>query len=1071
MLLACVGLTAALAHAGVAQPVKFNRDVRPILSENCFACHGPDSTHRKAGMRLDRKEGLFEKREHGFAVVPGKPEESLLLKHVLSSDSDELMPPVKSGKTLSDPQKKTLKAWVAQGAMWEPLWSFVPPVRPELPAVRDEKWSRNPIDLFVLARLEQEGIQPAPEANRRKLIRRVTFDLIGLPPTPEEVEAFVSDTSADAYEKVVDRLLASPHYGEHRAQYWLDAARYGDTHGIHIDNFREIWPYRDWVINAFNTNEPFDQFTIEQIAGDLLPHATLEQQIATGFNRCNITTSEGGSIPEEVAVMYAKDRVETTSAVWLGLTTGCAVCHDHKFDPIAQKEFYQLTAFFRNTTQKPLDGNVKDTPPVVTVPKPSDRARWEELASQFSATNARRKSLQTQSSKAFEAWIKGDGMKSLEQPLDPADETVAIPMTEGAGKELTAWAGGMSRSLSLPEGVTWDKGQLKTNDAALHFGPKASLEADAAGDLEADQPFSLGAWIFVPKEEGQYVVASKFDTNQKGTKQGWVLEVDNRTVAFRLTGKSAGDSLQVRANNSLRLAAGKWSHVFVTYDGSRNLDGLTLYVNGKPQYTEEVAEKSLKETIRNVGPLRLGSDGKRDFHGGAIQDFRIYRRELDAEEADVVFKWNVIRAALARGDGKLSAPEKADLKDLYLIRFDEPYRQVVIEQAKVESQQRVIRRHSPITLVMAEKPDSVPTAHLLFRGQYDQPKEEVHAETPASLPPMPQGAPHNRLGLARWLVDKSNPLMARVTVNRLWQQMFGEGLVRTAGDFGIMGENPSHPLLLDWLAVQFRDGSSASEQSSTLGLARPWDTKALIRLIVTSATYRQSGTVTPAKLQMDPDNRLLSRGPRYRLEAEELRDAALAASGLLVDRIGGPSVKPYQPPGVWEAVAMFGSNTRFYKQDSGESLYRRSLYTFWKRSAPPASMDIFNAPSRETCTVRRERTDTPLQALAAMNDPQWVEAARVLAEHAIRQSPGDFDQRLDYVTTRVLSRPFDSRERQICKTSLENFLDAYRDHPDEAKKLIATGDSKPSAELPPTDVAAWTMLASQVMNLDEALNK
>jgi hypothetical protein len=530
-------------------------------------------------------------------------------------------------------------------------------------------------------------------------------------------------------------------------------------------------------------------------------------------------------------------------------------------------------------------------------------------------------------------------------------------------------------------------------------------------------------------------------------------------------GNAPGDSLQIRANGSLRLKGGTWNHIFITYDGSRSPDGLGLYVNGKPQNGEEVDDKSLRESIRNAGPLRLGSDGTRDFHGGAIQDFRIYRRELAQDEIEVLSKWEELHEALARAGGKLSKPEQADLKQLYLVRFDGPYHKATADEDDAESRQAVIRRHSPITLIMQEKPNSEPTAHVLIRGQYDQPKEEVHADTPSFLPPIPKGAPHNRLGLAMWLVDKSNPLTARVTINRYWQHLFGEGIVRTPGDFGIMGENPTHPQLLDWLAVEFRDGPSDSSHGGA------WDIKGMMKLMVMSATYRQASTATPEKLAKDPDNRLLSRGPRFRLDAEELRDAVLAESGLLVDQIGGPSVKPYQPPDVWEAVAMRGSNTRNYTQDTGAGLYRRSIYTFWKRSAPPASMDIFNAPTRETCVVRRDVTDTPLQALVGMNDPQWVESARVLATNALRQASPDFDKRLDFITERAIARPLETAERAICRRSLADFMQNYQQQPGEAKKLITEGASKPDVSLPPSELAAWTMLASEIMNLDEALNK
>jgi len=645
-----------------------------------------------------------------------------------------------------------------------------------------------------------------------------------------------------------------------------------------------------------------------------------------------------------------------------------------------------------------------------------------------------------------------------------------VALDEGEGTGVASIIGGQEGSLPLTPGLTWGEGPAKTK--ALHFGPKASMEVPAAGDLESNEPFSLGGWVFVPAEEGNYVVASKFDTKAKGQPQGWVLEIADRTLSFRLVGR--GDGLQVRGNTSLKLQAGKWNHVFVTYDGSRELEGLALYVNGKPQYTEQPEDVSIKSSIHNAGPMRIGSDGRRDLHGGAVQNFCIYRRTLTEEEVGVVSKWGDLRRALGKPNAtfeKLTGPERQDLLLLYLNRFDEPYRAACDKLAKVEDDQREIRRHSAITLVMQEKPNSEPIAHVLYRGQYDQPKDEVHPGTPASLPPFPADAPRNRLGLARWLVDPANPLTARVTVNRFWQEIFGQGIVRSSEDFGINGENPSHPELLDWLAVEFRSGP---EDSTATGSSQAWDMKRFVRLMVTSATYRQSALATPQKVAKDPNNRLLSRGPRFRMDAEVLRDCALAESGLLSQKIGGPSVKPYQPPGVWEAVAMLGSNTRFYKQDSGEGLYRRSLYTFWKRSAPPASLEVFNAPSRETCTVRRERTDTPLQALVTMNDPQWVEAARVLAEHAIENSPGgaeQFDNRLDFLTSRVVARPFGPAEREICREVFDDFRADYDKDPDAAKKLIVTGESKPDAKLPPEELAAWTMLASQVMNTDEALNK
>jgi hypothetical protein len=799
---------------------------------------------------------------------------------------------------------------------------------------------------------------------------------------------------------------------------------------------------------------PFDTFTIKQIAGDMLPNASAADRIATGFHRNTMLNEEGGADPLEFRWHAVNDRVATTGTVWLGLTLNCCQCHNHKFDPITQKEFYEFAAFFRNTTQPALDGNIPDTPPVVVVPQtPADRARWAAVERETKSLKEQRQRERASVAPAFDAWAAGCDAKDLRAPVDSSRQHLDLGADEGDGATV-AVVDGAQRMVELPRGVTWGEGPAE--DAALRFGDKALLELSGAGDLDADQPFSLGGWAFVPAEGKNFVVASKLDP---ASGQGWVLEVANRTFSFRMSGGGEKDVLQI-GRDAARLQPGKWNHVFATYDGSRKPDGLTLYVNGAPTCAAQDGP-ALKGSVQNAAPLRFGSDGKRTdvgFNGGGLQSFRIDRRQLAAEEVASLMKWPALRRALIQ-DAKLTDAQRQDLLTLYMNRFDRAYLRAGAELASAEREQRSIRRRSPVTHVMQERPGSQPFAHVLYRGQYDQKRERVEPGTPAVLHAWPAGAPRNRLGLAQWLVRPENPLTARVAVNRFWQEIFGQGIVATPGDFGATGEPPTHPELLDWLAVEFRDSG--------------WDMKRLVRTIVTSAAYRQSAEATPAKLAKDPNNRLLSRGPCFRLDAETLRDSILAESGLLVPKIGGPSVKPYQPPGVWEAVAMFDSNTRFYKQDHGESLYRRSLYTFWKRSAPPASMEIFNAPSRENCTVRRERTDTPVQALVTMNDPQWVEAARNLAEHALREAPAGngFDRRLDYLTTRVVARPFDAPERAVCRTALERFRAAYRADPVAATKLIAVGESKADAKLPPDELAAWTMLASQVMNLDEALTK
>ena len=1093
--------------------IAFNRDVRPILSDHCFACHGPDSTHRKANMRFDRQEGLFDPHDKGPAFVAWHPEKSQALTRIFSSDPDQLMPPPKSNKPLTAAEKSLLNRWVAAGAPWEPLWSLVSPVRPALPTAKDNGWVRNPIDAFVLARLQSQGLAPAPQADRRALIRRVSLDLNGIPPTPAEVDAFVNDAAPDAYEKVVDRLLASPRYGEHEGRYWLDAARYADTHGIHNDNYVELWPYRDWVIGAFNRNLPFDRFTVEQIAGDLLPNHTLEQEVATGFHRCNATTSEGGSIDAEVQAMYAKDRVETTYAVWLGLTAQCSSCHDHKFDPLSQKEFYEFSAFFRNTPQPAMDGNIANTPPNIPVPPENVRARWNALQSEQSALAERAKDLKADAVKPFEAWVKAGKARCNSLPLDPTalrwslelncGEKVMIhkrpeahpasgnaaPSGPGSDRLASAtsasaltWAeaffpGSLGlRNAAVERAKTDELSEIELNgdlrigpgmagdERALQFGPGAGLSVEGAGNFDGKLPFSLGGWIYVPQKQGQYIIASKVSSGAKDG-AGWVLEIDKRVFVFKLIGDRGGrDALRIRARKAITLEDGAWQHVFVTYDGSRDIDGLTLYVNGKPEMLDKGDDISVTGSAHNDAPARLGSNGTRDFAGGAIQDFRFFSRAVRAEEVMVLRDYPGLRRELRPIEPKLTPEQRNQLLLFYLNRFDPPYQAAMDRLERVREELRTIRRRSPEALVMVENRDAQPMAHVLFRGQYDQERDLVHAGTPAALHAFPKEWPHNRLGLAWWLVDKNNPLTARVTINRYWQQLFGQGLVRTADDFGIMGEFPSHPELLDWLAVEFREPTAPNQ-------GQAWDVKRMLRLMVTSATYRQSSQISPEKLAADPDNRLLCRGPRFRMDAEVLRDFALSSSGLLAEKIGGPSVKPYQPPGVWEAVAMFGSNTRFYKPDSGQSLYRRSLYTFWKRSAPPASMDIFNAPGRLQCTVRRDRTDTPLQALVIMNDPQWVEAARHLAERAMKEGGGTFDGRLDFITRRIVSRVYSPDEKAICRATLDDLLKSYAADKAAATALIHTGESKPAEDIAPADLAAWTLLASEVFNTDEALNK
>ena len=998
--------------------VDFQREIRPMLSEACFQCHGPDQGSRMAGLRLDTRAGAFAR-----AIVPGKPLESRLYQRVTHEKSALRMPPPASHKVLTDAQKTTLKTWIEQGAPWKEHWAFIAPEKAVVPA------GRNPIDHFVLAKLADEGLTPGLAADRRTLARRLALDLTGLPPEPREVEAFLADKSANAYEKLVDRYLASPRYGEHRARYWLDAARYADTHGIHVDNYREMWPYRDWVIRAFNSNIGFDKFTVEQIAGDLLPNRTLDQQIASGFHRCGISTNEAGVIADEVEAIYAKDRVDTTSTVFLGLTLGCATCHDHKFDPLSQRDFYSMAAFFRNTTQNTLDDNIPDTPPIVVVPRDQDRSRWTALNQELAAVRSQKEVLRGARSTAFVEWLASPARPKIRTPLEPGAEVFSLWRAELAGATI-----GLAENPAR-KAVYFDKGTF----VALPNQPV----------FTADSPSSIATWIYFPKGEDSFAVASQNDPQKKG--MGWLIEVAARVVRFRMTGDD-GKAITISAAHMQQMKQGSWNHLVVAYDGSRQQSGLSFYLNGRVVAVQGGGDQNTKLTgnIASSMPLYLGKEGARGFEGGAIAEFQIFNRVLSSEDALLVSQWPMLDETTTK------ATNEEALHLYYLSQLDPAYRALSVRLAALSAESRAIRQRGAVTLVMEERRDHKPVANILYRGMYDAPREEVAANVPSVLPPMDVRFPKNRLGLANWLVDAANPLTARVTVNRFWQEIFGTGLVKTSEDFGSQGTAPTHPELLDWLAVDFRESG--------------WDVKKLFKQMVMSAAYRQSPVTTELKLKIDPENRLLSRGPRFRMDGEVLRDYALATSGLLDPVIGGASVKPYQPDGVWETVAMNGSNTKFYQRDTGTKLYRRSLYTFWKRSAPPATMDLFNAPTREQCTVRRERTNTPLQALATMNDPQYVESSRQLAERAI-QAGGGFDQRLDYMSARVLSRPFRPNERAVLRRTYVDLQAHYESHLEDAKKLIRVGESKPDAELPEADFAAWTMLASNILNLDEALNK
>ncbi len=1055
MLAACLSeLAAAEPAAPATDPIRFNRDIRPIIAESCFHCHGPDPGSRKAGLRFDREESFFAAREgEEPTVIRGKPEASPLYRRITSDDPDEIMPPTKAHKPLKPEERESIRRWIAEGAHWEPHWSLIPPERPALPKVADSAWAKTPIDRFVLAKLEAAGLAPAPEADRRALARRVSLDLTGLPPEPAAVDAFVADRLPGAYEKLVDALLASPRYGEHRARYWLDAARYADTHGLHFDNYREMWAYRDWVIAAFNADMPFDRFTIEQIAGDLLPNPTRENRIATGFHRCGMTTNEGGTIEAENLAIYARERVETTSWVWLGLTANCAVCHDHKFDPIPTKDFYAFSAFFRNTVQGALDGNVKNTAPVVALPaNPEDELRMSTVELDIAKANTdlaeRKKALSVDldawvASLTIESWsapIAAIGAPALHLPLDAATPDGSIA-GEARGAAVVAHA-------TTPV-TAWEDG-IVGKAAVLHSAD--DIVVDGVADLGKDQAYSFGCWVKIPKDGSGY--GSIFSRMDEGDDhKGWDLWMQGDQFCTHLIHHWPDDALKVSSRGGLKRDT--WQHVFVTYDGSGKSTGMSIFIDGVRSGTTADTE-TLKTHSLTGAPFKLAR--RKNGEGQTailLQDLRLYTCRLEDDVVRRLASSARLGVLLAKPVAERTQPERDELLTMRCAD-DEAMRAASARLAALESERAALTARSPVTHVMEERKDTSPVAFVLTRGQYDQPGEKVDAGVFTALHAMPKDAPHNRMGLALWLVAPENPLTARVTVNRFWQELFGTGLVKTSEDFGIMGDPPSHPELLDHLAVEFRAGG--------------WKIKPLIRSMVLSATYRQAAVATPEKIEKDPANRLLSRGPRFRMDAEMVRDFALCAAGALSPMIGGPSVKPYQPEGVWESIGMQESDTHHYKQDAGEALYRRSMYTFWKRQAPPASLEVLNAPSREVSCLRRERTDTPLQALVTLNDEQFIEAARLLAARVLAAG-GDDATHIDAIARRVLARPFDADELPVVAHILDQVRERYRKTPDDASALIAVGETRSDPTLDRVELAALTMVCNQVLNLDEALCK
>jgi len=1044
VLVGCLSSPQASWSGSTPDRIEFNRDIRPILSDKCFTCHGPDKANRVTQLRFDTEEGAKGDLGEGrFAIVPGNPDKSEMFRRITSDDEALRMPPAAAGHSkLPAPEIDRIRLWIEKGAKWQQHWAFITPLKPELPEVKNRAWLRNPIDTFVLHRLEREGLPPSAEADRATLIRRLTLDLTGLPPTPLEVDAFLKDQSPKAYENVLDRLLQSPRYGERMAARWLDAARYADTNGYQSDGVRTMWRWRDWVIDAFNRNVPFDQFTIEQLAGDMLPDATRGQKIASGFHRNHRTNAEGGIIPEEFRVEYVADRVETTSTVWLGLTVGCARCHDHKYDPISQKEFYQLFAYFNNVLEKGLVYNFGNEEPYIKAPTPKQEAVLKELDAQVETTKKRYLALQPEFTRAQRDWEKSlTNAKAVDWSIN--DGLVVHYPLEGllasgchSGKPVV----GGTQDCSLP----FVPGRV---GRGASFDGQRFIDAGDVGKFNYQDAFSLAAWIYPTAASG--AIMSRIEDAPQG--HGYGLYLKDGKIRLHITMRWTDIGLRLETRNPLEL--NRWHHVAMSYDGKRKAQGVQIYVNGKPQRIDVLFDE-LTWPIDPKDPFRIGAgEGPENRFHGVIDEVRVYSRALSPEEAAVLALLESVNEIATGPPQSRSVAQNNKLAFCFMDRSaPKRFKEARCEWLDAQRERDAFFETIPTVMVMQEA-ETPRETFVLKRGAYDAPGEKISPGVPSVLPPLPKDFPNNRLGLARWLVDSSNPLTSRVTVNRLWQMLFGTGLVKTAEDFGSQGERPIHPELLDWLATHFVESG--------------WDVKGLVKTIVMSATYRQSSQVKPELLERDPENRLLARGPRLRLPAEAIRDQALAVSGLLVEQIGGPSVKPYQPPGLWEELS-FGDT---YRPDTGEKLYRRSLYTYWKRTVAPPAMIAFDSTNRETCTVRQMRTNTPLQALNLMNDVTYLEASRKLAERMLKEGGSQEEERIGYAFRLATARPPRRQETRILLDSLHRFRDRYYADSRAALSFLSYGESPRDESLDPSELASYTGVASLILNLDETITK
>ena len=1038
-------------HAQGAEPVAskidFSRDIRPILSNHCWNCHGQDEASRKAKLRLDiRDHAIGKTASDDFAIVPGDSDSSAMIERIEASD-DSQMPPKSFKKPLSKTQQETLKRWISEGAPYDTHWAFSMPKRAQsLPSVKNTNWPRNAIDRFVLQKLESEGLSPSPEADRSTWLRRVTLDLTGLPPSPQETRLFLEDQSPKAFEVVVDRLLGSPRYAERMAMHWLDAARYADTNGYNNDEVRTLWPWRDWVIQAFASNKPYDQFLTEQLAGDLLPNSTQSQKVATGFNRNHVLTTEGGIIEEEYRVEYVADRVHTTSTVFMALSLQCARCHDHKYDPISQRDYYRFAGYFNNIPDKVVSySQGRMAEPLMKVPSPAQQAQKSKLESRRDELSRLIKSRMSLIDGDLEKWESQLTTDQIEK-LGQTGLVAHFPLDEATG---SVYANLVAQSV---QGT--GKGKLESTEGrlgrALDFTSDRYIEAGQTGSFESDQAFSVSAWIF-PNKPGTGTVVSKMD--DANAFRGYDVILEDGKLASHFVNHWPDKGFKVITKQAI--PTDTWHHVVVSYDGSKKASGVKIYVDGKAQELTIPTNNLLEGTLKTEKPFHIGRRQNSSPFLGKIDDVQLYSEVLGMDSVSRIASGQSrgnLKEVLKLQQSKRSPEQIERLKGYYLDQVDSPSRLWRTELAEIPKQLAELDKAIPVTMVMAEMTPRRPT-HILKRGQYDQHGDQVEPGFPGVFNGQSKES-SSRLDMAHWLTNPTHPLTARVAVNRWWEIMFGVGLVETVEDFGVQGALPTHPELLDWLATEL--------------VGRNWNTQEILKLMALSATYRQSSNVTPKALEKDPRNQLLGRGPRYRLPAETVRDNALAISGLLVEKVGGPSVKPYQPEGLWEDVSVERRDK--YAPDLGPDLYRRSMYTFWKRTCPPPGMAAFDAPDRETCVMRRARTNTPMQALVLLNDPTYVEAARRFAERVLLESKTDQD-RLAFAYQLALGRSPQPDESKVLMRVYDSARLRFDKDKAAAEKLITIGHSKRSEKLDPKELAAWTTVTSMILNLDETISK